>query len=251
MPCFIDLNTATLCTMPTTAAPATASRIPQNKWQEEDRPEYKLATAGRTALSDAELVSLTIGPATDNFEPVEVARQLLSMADNSLHNLAKMGKPEMCKVSGMTAKKCTALQAAFELGRRRGTEEKKERPRIGSARDVYSIFQPLLGDLPHEEFWILVLNKANEVTHTVRMSVGGQSGTVVDIKLVFAEILAKKGAAFIAAHNHPTGNLQPSSADNVLTTKMRKAGEMMDLPCLDHLIITEHGYYSFADEGAM
>jgi DNA repair protein RadC len=218
-------------------------------WAEEDRPREKMILKGKLALSDAELLAILLGSGTTGESAVAVAQQILASVENNLNDLGKRSLSDLQKFRGIGEAKAVTIAAALELGRRRQLSDLRERPRIGHSRDAYNTIAPLLADLQHEEFWLLLLNKANEVFARERLSSGGMSGTVVDIKMVLKAAIEGKAAAFIAVHNHPSGNLQPSQADIDLTRKLKQSGALLDLPMLDHLIISERGYFSFADEG--
>ncbi len=220
-------------------------------WAEEDRPREKMQLKGRQSLSDAELIAILIGSGTVGESAVGVAQRILASVDNNLHELGKRTVKELQRFKGVGEAKAITIAAALELGRRRQLSDLRERPRINSSRDAFNAIAPLLNDLHHEEFWLLMLNKANEVFSRERLSAGGMSGTVVDVKQVLKTALDARAAAFIAIHNHPSGNLQPSQADIELTKKLAQAGRLLDMPLLDHLIVSERGYYSFADEGTM
>jgi len=225
--------------------------LPISAWAEEDRPREKMLLKGRQTLSDAELLAILLGSGSVGESAVSLARRLLLAVENNLHELGKRSIHDLQRFKGVGEAKAIAIAAALELGRRRQLSDLRERPRITSSRDAYQAVAPLLTDLSHEEFWLLLLNKANEVMARERLSTGGMSGTVVDIKMVFKSALDARASGIIAVHNHPSGNLQPSIADQELTRRLRRAGEMLDLPLLDHLIVSERGYYSFADEGAL
>ena len=220
-------------------------------WAEEDRPREKMQLKGRQSLSDAELIAILIGSGTVGESAVGVAQRILASVDNNLHELGKRTVKELQRFKGVGEAKAITIAAALELGRRRQLSDLRERPRINSSRDAFNAIAPLLNDLHHEEFWLLMLNKANEVFSRERLSAGGMSVTVVDVKQVLKTALDARAAAFIAIHNHPSGNLQPSQADIELTKKLAQAGRLLDMPLLDHLIVSERGYYSFADEGTM
>lgn len=220
-------------------------------WAEEDRPREKMQLKGKQALSDAELIAILIGSGTVGESAVGVAQRILASVDNNLHELGKRTVKELQRFKGVGEAKAITIAAALELGRRRQLSDLRERPRINSSRDAFNAIAPLLTDLHHEEFWLLMLNKANEVFSRERLSAGGMSGTVVDVKQVLKTALDARATAFIAIHNHPSGNLQPSQADVELTRKLEQSGRLLDMPLLDHLIVSERGYYSFADEGAL
>ncbi|MEI6412383.1 MAG: DNA repair protein RadC [Bacteroidota bacterium] len=220
-------------------------------WAEEDRPREKLLYKGKNNLSDVELLAILLGSGSVGESAVALARRILQSADNNLHELGKRSLTDLQQFRGIGEAKAITIAAALELGRRRQLSDLRERPRISSSRDAFNAAAPLLVDLYHEEFWILLLNKANEVFARERLSTGGMAGTVVDIKIFYKICLDRRAAGAIAMHNHPSGNLQPSQADIDLTRRLRKAGEILDLPLLDHLIVSEKGYYSFADEGTL
>lgn len=219
------------------------------RWAEEDRPREKMLLKGLSALSDAELLAILIGSGTVGETAVALGQRILASVDNNLHELGKRSLKELQNFKGVGEAKAISIAAALELGRRRQLSDLRERPRISSSRDAYQAIAPLLTDLHHEEFWLLLLNRANEVFARQRLSTGGASGTVVDLKMVIKAALDARASGFIAIHNHPSGNLEPSRADIELTEKLKQSGKIMDLPMLDHLIVSERGYYSFADEG--
>ncbi len=218
-------------------------------WAEEDRPREKMLLKGRQALSDAELLAILLGSGSVGESAVALAQSILFSVDHNLNDLGKRSLHDLQKFKGIGQAKAITIAAALELGRRRQLSDLRERPRITHSRDAYQVIAAVLADLQHEEFWLLLLNKANEVFARERLSSGGMSGTVVDIKMVLKAAMDAKAAAFIAIHNHPSGNLQPSQADMDLTRRLKQSGEILDLPLLDHLIISERGYFSFADEG--
>lgn len=220
-------------------------------WAEEDRPREKMLLKGKHALSDAELLAILIGSGTVGRSAVTLAQEILASVENNLLELGKRSVKDLQHFKGVGEAKAISIAAALELGRRRQLSDLRERPRITGSRDAFNTIAPLLTDLHHEEFWLLLLNKANEVFARERLSTGGMSGTVVDVKLAFKAALDARASAIIAIHNHPSGNLQPSQADLDLTKKFRQAGQVLDLPLLDHLIVSERGYYSFADEGSL
>jgi DNA repair protein RadC len=232
------------------------SNYPTNKisikhWAEEDRPREKLLHQGKKQLSDAELIAIILGSGSREASAVMLAKQLLAAYDHDLHLLAKANVSELCRFKGIGAAKAVSICAALELSARRNLLDIKLRPTITSSRDAYQMIATLLADLPHEEFWILLLNRANRVIGRERVSVGGVAGTVVDAKLVFQKAIQQLASSIILAHNHPSGNLRPSQADIDLTKKLKAAGKVLDIQVLDHLIISEAGYTSLADEQLM
>jgi len=223
--------------------------LPIREWREEDRPSEKLVLKGRKSLSSAELLSIIIGTGTKNQTALDLAKQILAAAENNLNLLGRQTIKELCRVHGVGESKAIKIIAALEIGQRRQIEDVLERKQVSSSADCFRFFQPLIGDLPHEEFWILLLNRHNKIIGQQRISQGGVAGTVADLKIIFKSALDILASSIIAAHNHPSLNLRPSQADKDLTTKMVSAGKIIDIQVLDHLIITAGGYYSFADEG--
>lgn len=226
-------------------------KISIKEWAEDDRPREKMLQKGKAALSDAELIALLIGSGNREDSAVTLSQKILKQYNNSLNELGKLGVKDLMKFPGIGEAKSISILAAIELGRRRRSEEGVTREKIVSSADVFEIFQPKLGDLPFEEFWVLLLNRANKIIGQEMISRGGVSGTIADTKIIFKTALEHLASSIILVHNHPSGNLQPSSQDIQLTNKMKEAGIMMDVSVLDHLIVTDTGYFSFADEGQM
>jgi DNA repair protein RadC len=220
-------------------------------WAEEDRPREKLLLKGKAALSDAELIAILIGSGTRELSAVDLSKVILQKASNNLNELARLTIKDLMKIKGIGEAKAISIAAALELGRRRKESEPVRRPRISSSKDAYEQIQPYLLDLPHEEFWLLLLNRANEVIRPVQISQGGVSGTVADPKIIFKVAIEYLASAVILVHNHPSGNLRPSEADKELTRRLLAAGKMLEIPILDHLIFTDKSYLSFADEGLL
>lgn len=229
----------------------TPDRTPIREWAEDDRPREKLLTKGRAALSDAELLAILINSGTTKLSAVEVGRLVLQNARNDLNELAQLSVKDLCKAPGIGEARAITIVAALELGRRRKATPKAARTTITSSADSYEVLKPHLLDVPYEEFWLLLLNRANHVMRVEKVSQGGVAGTVADPKVIFKAALDHLASAIILAHNHPSGNRRPSQADIALTRKLRDAGTLLDLPILDHLIFTDDGYYSFADEGTL
>jgi DNA repair protein RadC len=220
-------------------------------WAEEDRPREKMLLKGKNALSDAELLAILLGSGSTGVSAVDLAQKILQTVNHHLHELGKRSIPELQRFKGIGEAKAISIAAALELGRRRQLSDLRERPRVHTSRDAWLAIAPLVSDLHHEEFWLLFLNKANEIFSREQLSIGGSAGTVADVKVAFKMAIDSRASALIAIHNHPSGNLKPSEADIQLTRKMREAGKILDIPLLDHLIISERGYYSFADEGVL
>lgn len=221
------------------------------QWAEEDRPREKLQLKGAAALSDAELIAILIGSGSSRESAVSLAQRLLQSVSNHLPALARLSLNELCQFHGIGEAKAIAIISALELGKRRRLAQALERKRITSSSQAFEVLQPLLGDLSHEEFWVLYLNSRNELIKAQNTSRGGISGTIADQRIVFRFALQYQATGLILAHNHPSGALKPSAADRQLTRKMVEAGRIMDVAVLDHLIITEHAFFSFSDEGEL
>tara|TARA_R110002124_G_scaffold131910_1_gene294327 strand:+ start:56122 stop:56820 length:699 start_codon:yes stop_codon:yes gene_type:complete len=220
-------------------------------WNENDRPREKLLLKGRIALSDAELIAILIGSGSRNESAVSLSKRILSSVENNLHELGRLSILDLKMFKGIGEAKAVSIVAALELGRRRRSEEYVHKPKISSSTMVFELMQPILGELPHEEFWVIYLNNSNKVLQKIQLSKGGITGTLVDIRLAMKHALQLGAVALILAHNHPSGSLRPSEADKNLTNKLKVAGENLDIKVLDHLIITEKAYFSFADENLM
>lgn len=220
-------------------------------WAESDRPREKLLLKGKAALSDAELIAILIGSGTPKSTAVDVAKSVLAAVNNDLNALARLSVAELQKQKGIGVAKAIAIVSALELGRRRKEGPAMLKTKITSSQDIFDYIQPHLLDLPHEEFWIILLNRANEVIRKMPVSSGGVAGTVADPKIIFKQAIDHLASAIILVHNHPSGNVKPSAADVALTRNMKQAGAWLDLPILDHIIFGQSCYYSFADEGAL
>ncbi len=220
-------------------------------WAEEDRPREKLLLKGRSSLTDAEILAILIGSGTITLSAVDVAKLILNGVDNDLNKLSKLTVKELQKFKGIGEAKAITIISALELGRRKMDTSASKEDKINSAKDVYQILRPHFIDLPHEEFWVLLLNRANQVIKKVQISSGGVTGTVVDAKIIFKQALEHLACGIILAHNHPSGNLQASEQDIQLTQKIKAAGMLMDIQLLDHLIITNNHFLSFVEEGIM
>jgi len=219
-------------------------------WSPEDRPREKLLLKGTSALSDAELIAILIGSGTGTFSAVDVAKKILQAADNNLHDLARFTVKDLTKVKGIGEARAVTIVAAVELGRRR-KDLGDGKNKVSSSHDAYVLIKGDLMDLQHEEFWVLLLNRANRVIKKKKISEGGVSGTVADPKIIFKMALEELASGVIVAHNHPSGNLTASQSDIDLTKKLKDAGKFLEVQLLDHLIIAGQKYYSFADEGMM
>lgn len=220
-------------------------------WNEDDRPREKMLQKGRIALSDAELIAILIGSGSRNESAVSLSQRILASVGNNLSEMGRLSIPELMEFKGIGEAKAISIAAAMELGRRRRTGEALERKKITSSNSVFEYVQPIIGELPHEEFWILYLNNSNKIIKSAQLSKGGITGTIVDVRLAFKEALQLGAVGIILAHNHPSGTLKPSQADIQLTKKLKLAGDSLDIKVLDHLIITEKAYFSFADENML
>lgn len=218
-------------------------------WAEEDKPREKMLLKGRDALSDAELIAILIGSGTGGTSAVELAKQILGFYNNDLSLLGRSSIKELMKFKGIGEAKAVTIAAALEIGRRRQLSQVKTKPKITSSKDAYDCLSAALEDLNHEEFKILILNRSNMVTRIETISKGGVAGTVVDPKIIFKKALDYQASSIILSHNHPSGNLQPSPQDKQITTKLVNAGKFLDIKVLDHIIVSNRGYYSFLDEG--
>jgi DNA repair protein RadC len=228
--------------------PIEPTHFPIRNWSDDDRPREKLMLKGKSALSDAELIAILISSGSRNESAVDLSKRILASAD-SLNSLGKMSISQLMNFKGIGEAKAIAIIAALELGRRRRAEDAVELVKITSSKLVFEIMQPIIGELAHEEFWVLFLNNSNKVISKTQLSKGGITGTIVDVRLVFKLALESGATGLILCHNHPSGNLVPSEADKQITKKLKLAGESLDVKVLDHLIITETKYYSFVDKG--
>lgn len=220
-------------------------------WAEGDRPREKLMLKGKTALSDAELIAILIGSGNREESAVQLAQRILIGAENKLNLLGRLSVNRLMTYKGIGQAKAISIVAALELGRRRRGEEALVRDKITSSQSAYAILQPIIGDLNHEEFWILYLNNSNKVLRKKQLSKGGMTGTIVDARITFKNALEIGATSLILAHNHPSGTLRPSKPDIQLTKKMKLAGDSLDIKVIDHLIVTQSSYFSFADEGLL
>ncbi|MDZ4716113.1 MAG: DNA repair protein RadC [Cytophagales bacterium] len=220
-------------------------------WSPEDRPREKLLLKGTGALTDAELVAILIGTGSRRMSAVDLSRSILEAVGNQLHELARLGVGDLTAIKGIGTAKAISIVAALELGRRRKDTGVTEKPKIGSSRDAVEQLSGDLMDLPHEEFWVLLLNRANRLIRKHRVSEGGVSGTVADPKMIFKLAITHLASGIIVAHNHPSGNRTASQSDIDLTKKLREAGKFLEIQLLDHVIICGSNYFSFADEGLL
>jgi len=216
-------------------------------WSPDDQPREKLRDKGQSSLSDAELIAILIGSGNKSESAVDLSKRILASTDNNLNALGKLSLKQLMKFKGIGEAKAISIAAALELGRRRRGETALRNNKITSSASVFELMQPVLGDLQHEEFWIVYLNNSNNVIQKTQLSKGGITGTLVDIRLVLRHALEFGATGLILVHNHPSGTLKPSEADKQLTQKLSSAAHSLDIKVLDHLIITQKAYFSFAD----
>jgi DNA repair protein RadC len=219
------------------------------QWAEDERPREKLLLKGKSALSDAELLAILISSGNKEESAVDLCKRILSSVENNLVELSKLDVMGLSKFKGIGEAKALAIVAALELGRRRRAADPLQKPSISTSRDAYEIVQSLIGESQYEQFWILLLNRANKVIRKENISDGGITGTVADPKRIFKIAIDHSACYIILAHNHPSGNLRPSEDDVKLTRKIKQSGDLLDIKVLDHIIAGENNYFSFADEG--
>ncbi len=227
------------------------NKLPIPGWAIEDRPREKLLAKGIQSLSDAELIAILIGSGSRNESAVELSKRILASVKNNLNQLGKLTINDLQNFKGIGEAKAISIVAAMELGKRRKVSDVLEREKIGSSRDAFELFAPILGDLSHEEFWVLFLDRANKIIDKQRTSQGGVSGTVIDIRMILKQAIEKLASGIILCHNHPSGNRQPSKSDIDITRKLKEAAGFMDINVLDHIIVTDSEYFSFVDESLM
>lgn len=220
-------------------------------WADDDKPREKLLNKGRHVLSDAELIAILLGSGSTEQTAVELAKSVLASKQNNLFDLGKLTVNDLCSFKGIGEAKAITLIAAFELGRRRSESKPSEKTLVRTSRDAFRELAPVLSDLSHEEFWILLLNRGCNIEDRILISRGGLTGTIVDVRIVFKHVIQRSCTSIILAHNHPSGQKEPSHQDIELTKKITAAARLMDIQVMDHLIIAGSEYYSFADEGKL
>ncbi|MGZ3863552.1 MAG: RadC family protein [Bacteroidia bacterium] len=225
--------------------------IPITQWAEDDRPREKLLLKGKQALSDAELMAILLATGTKNESAVQLSQRMLATCKNNIHEIAKLSVNDLMKFKGIGEAKAITIVAALELGRRRKDTETVKHDIIKTSADAYTHLAPKLSDLPHEEFWMILMNRANKIIKTELVGKGGVSGTVADVRLILKPAVEHLASSIIIAHNHPSGNLRPSDSDLHLTKKVNEAARLFDIQLADHLIIGDAAYLSFADEGLL
>lgn len=226
-------------------------RLKITDWAEDDRPREKMLKKGICSLSDAELLAILIGSGNTDETAVELCRRILHGAHDNLNELARLSIAELCRYKGIGEAKAITIVAALELGRRRKSADFLEKKQIKSSEDLFEVFQPLLMDLKHEEFWVVLLNNSNKILETKKLTQGGTKQTVVDVPMLLKMALEKSASAVAVAHNHPSGQAKPSENDDAITQKIQNGCKAIDISFIDHIIVAGGKYYSFADEGKM
>ena len=226
-------------------------RLSINQWAEEDRPREKMMMHGASSLSNAELLAILIGSGNTDESAVELMRKVLDGCHNKLGELGKCSVEDLCRYKGIGPAKAVTILAASELGKRRKEEEPKERVQIRCSTDIFAYFHPLMCDLSVEECWVMLLNQAAKVVDAIRISQGGLASTQVDVRCVLREALLKRATSIVLCHNHPSGNVTPSTDDDRLTQALNQASNTMNIRLLDHVIVTDGAYYSYVDEGRL
>lgn len=217
-------------------------------WSEDDRPREKMMLKGRNSLSDAELIAILIGTGSSRKSAVDLGREVLHLTNGDLYEFGKLRLSQLCEIKGIGKSKAVSILAALELGRRRKEIQIVKRPKIDSSEKAFKELRSYFTDLSHEEFFVMYLNRANELIQVKQLSIGGVSGTYVDPKMVFKFGIDAGASGIILAHNHPSGNLKPSESDEKITRKILQFGDLIEMPVLDHLIVTDNGYFSFSDQ---
>jgi len=220
-------------------------------WSVDDRPREKLLQKGIQSLSDAELIAILIGSGNREMSAVELSKHILSENANNLNHVAKKSVQELTKFKGIGEAKAISIISALELGKRRDAIDVEKQNKITSSKDVFLLLNSKYKDLPYEEFWVIFLNRSNKIIHKERMSQGGVSGTVVDIRIILKKAIENLASSIILSHNHPSGQLKASQQDIDLTEKLKEAAKLIDVAVLDHIIVADNKYYSFADQGIL
>jgi len=220
-------------------------------WSDDDRPREKLMKFGKRSLSNAELVAILIGSGNRTETAVDLSKRILASINNDLSAFRKISVPDLMKFKGIGEAKAISIITALELGRRQLVSNDVVPVSIMASMDVFVLMKPLIGDLNHEEFWVLFLNNSNKIVHKTQLSKGGLTGTLVDTRLLFKQAIGLLATGIILCHNHPSGKQNPSESDKILTRKIIDGGTTLDIKVLDHVIITEKTYFSFADEGLL
>ena len=220
-------------------------------WAMDDRPREKLMLKGHRALSDSELLAIIMGSGSREVSAVELAKQILDSVENNWNNLAKLSVKDLCKFKGIGEAKAVSIITALEIGRRKSAQALPDRPKITTSQDVFQLMHGLLCDLEIEEFWVLFLNQSNSVIKKKQTGLGGINFTPVDLRVILREALEEGATGIVLVHNHPSGSLEPSKADKNITQKIKEGADLLDINLVDHLIVTQKSYFSFADEGIL
>ena len=221
------------------------------QWNEDDRPREKLMLKGKIALSDAELIAILIGSGNREETAVDLAKRILNSVDNNLNQLAKLNVENLCEFKGIGEAKAISIITALEIGKRRRLEQALINPKITSSKSVFNVMQPIIAELDHEEFWVLFLNNSNIIINKQQVSKGGITSTLVDVRVVLKKAIELSAVGIVLCHNHPSGKRDPSDSDKKLTKKFVAASNLLDIQVLDHIIVTQDTYYSFADNSLM
>lgn len=215
----------------------------------ENDPTKKILNLGRSAVSNVELLAILLGTGTKNKTVIQLAEEVMEMADHDLYNLGKFSAEQFMRIEGIGERKASIILSFLELGRRRNATNRTIAPKINKSTVAYEYMKTYFQDLDHEQFWVMGVSRSNRVLGVKQISQGGRAGTLADGKIIFKELLEMKACGCILFHNHPSGNLNPSAPDIELTKKLAQFGRLIDLPVLEHIIMTDEGYYSFADNG--
>jgi len=221
------------------------------QWNRDDRPREKMLLKGKSSLSDAELLAILIRSGSHDETAVELSKRILKKNNFNLNSLARLSVKDLSQFKGIGIVKAITIVTALELGKRRSLESTLNKPKINSSKVVFEIMNPIIGRLPHEEFWILYLNNANKIENKSRISKGGITATIVDVRLVYKRAIEYGATSIILCHNHPSGNRNPSNADDTITEKLKNGANLLDIQILDHIIIADVEYFSYADEGKL
>ena len=222
------------------------------EWAEEDRPREKMLLKGIASLSDAELLAILIGSGNNSETAVQLSKRILSSVDNNLNALGKLSIKELTtKFKGIGTVKAILINAALELGKRRNAHNPIQRPYIRTSKEVYELLHPILCDLPHEELWIVLTNRSSKVIEKLKISQGGTSETSADLRIILKAAINALAAGIIVCHNHPSGNIRPSHQDDLLTQRLKSAAQLIEINLLDHIVLCDGNYYSYADEGRL
>ncbi|MCO6565249.1 MAG: DNA repair protein RadC [Apibacter sp.] len=218
---------------------------------EEERPREKLVIKGKQALSDAELLAIILGSGSKSESSITLAQRILSSVNHNWNELAKLSIRDLCKFNGVGKVKAIEIITSLEIGRRKSLQQALKKESISSSKDAFNILQPIIGDLMIEEFWVIYLSRSNKILSKEKISQGGITGTMVDNRLIFKHALELNSVSLIISHNHPSGNIQPSNSDMQITQEIKKAGSLLNIILIDHLIVTQTSYFSFADENLL